>query len=142
MDQESLKAASVLAAIANSNYQMSCFADGLRQSKDVAKVSVDLECARNSNYFDYGIGSPYLFNWYVDITLADDRSFAVIIELFWNDDEWFVESRIETPGENGPHSLVEIPECHAIGIEDLIEALTDSTTYIIKAAKGAIPVRV
>src|SRR4051812_9918494 len=136
MDKESIKAAGLLAAIAESNYHLACFADVLRQSEDVLKVSLDFECSRNSNYFDYGrSGSPYLFDWYVDFTLVGGRSLAIFIEMSWDESTWILESRLETSGENGPVSLVDGPDRRASSIDDLIEALSTDTTGIIEAAK-------
>ena len=139
MDRESLKAAGLLAAIAESNYQMACFADTVRRSAAGASVSSDFECSKNSAYFDYGSGSsPYLFDWYVDVSFADGRAFAVIIELSWDDARWLVESRIEVPGELGPRSLFESPDYYASSIDELNSALSTATTEIIEAAKKAM----
>ena len=138
MDEASIRAAKLLTGIAESNYEMSRLANELRRNKNIAEVSVDFECSRNSNYFDYGTGSPYLFNWYLDASLADGRSLAAIVELFWDDQKWMVESRIETPGDNGPISVFEPPDREANNIDDLVQILTTATAEVIKAASDRL----
>lgn len=135
MDEASIRATKLLTGIAESNYEMSRFANELRQNKNIAEVSVDFECSRNSNFFDYGTGSPYLFNWYVDASLADGRSLAAIIELFWDDQKWLVESRIEASGDNEAIPVFEPPDREADNIDDLVQILTRATAEVIKAAK-------
>jgi len=138
MDKESTQAANLLGAIAESNYKLSCFADHLRKTADPAEISLDFECSRNSNYFDYGTGSPYLFNWYIDARFRSGRSLAVIIDLFWTDQKWFVDSRVETSGDNAPIPLISLPEHEAASIAEFIEVLELVTTEILDGAKHLI----
>jgi hypothetical protein len=133
MDEESIKAAKLLAAIAESNYGIFRFAEAAKKTNRVEGISHDFECSRNSNYFDYGTGSPYLFDWYVEMNVIDGRVITLIIELLWDDQKWLVQSRLETPGESGSIPLVDFPERGAETVEDLIELLKTATTELIEA---------
>jgi hypothetical protein len=136
MDIESKQAAKLLGAIVESRHQLFLMADDLRTRPEVSNVSQDFECYRNQGYFEFGTGSAYIFDWYVDIELHNGNSLWWKIELFWDELKWNIESRIGVPGDNGPNTLKEFPSKEAKTIDDLINQLEKATSELVNSVNS------
>lgn len=89
---------------------------------------------RGANYFEFGVGSPYYFGWYVDISLRNDKSIWWTLTFYWNETSWIIESRIE-PGDDGPVILVAIPDRRAETIDAFVVELGEATSELVASAK-------
>lgn len=137
MDTASKQAARLLGAIVESKHKLFLMADNLRSRPNVGKVAHDFECYRNFSYFEFGSGSAYIFDWYVDIELQNGNSIWWKLELLWDESKWIVESRIEAPGDHGPNTLKEFASREAETIDDLIIQLEKATSELVDSANSA-----
>ena len=101
---------------------------------EVEKVSFDFDCYRNQSYWEFGGGSPYIFQWYVDVALKNGNAIWWALDVDWDDDAWRIESRVELPSEHGPVILRELPDRHAETVDEFISQLAEATTELLDSA--------
>jgi hypothetical protein len=135
MNDESKQATRLLGAIAESNHGFLTLANDLRSRPDVANVSYDFECRRNDNYFEFGTGPAYAFDWYVDVSLRNGNSIWWELNVYWDASHWVIETRVEVPGEHGPNTLEEFPDRRAETIDEFIDQLGEATSELIASAR-------
>lgn len=136
MDSDSKQATKVLAALAESSSRVIALVRQFQSMPDVEKVSFDFECSKNQSYGDYGSGgTPYVFNWYVDVALKNGNAIWWGLDVLWDEDKWIIESRVELPGDSGPNTLKEFPDRSAETIEEFVRQLDEATTQLLGSAE-------
>ena len=130
MDQASEQVTKVLSALIETNHEIFKLAKRLSARQEVVKVADAFQWSRNHAHSEFGVGSPYLLDWYVDAELATGRSLVWILELTWPDGLWTIESRVETTGDDGLQPLQEFPTRTAESVAELINELQVARTEL------------
>ena len=134
MDTNSKAATKVLAAIAESNSSTMVMVRRLEAMTEVENVSFDFECSKNQAYLEFGVSSPYLFNWYVDVSLKNGNSILWKLDVSWDESNWIIEASVELPGEYGPNTLREFPDRVAETIDEFVVQLAGATSELLESA--------
>ena len=136
MDSDSKQATKVLAALAESCSRSMALVRQFEAMSEVEKVSFDFECYKNQNCWEYGSGgSPYVFNWYVDVALKNGHAIWWTLDVLWDEDKWMIESRVELPGDYGPNTLKEFPAKSAETVDEFVRQLDEATTQLLGSAE-------
>ena len=134
MDSESKQATKVLAALAESSSRGTALVHQFQSISEVEKVSFDFDCYKNQSYWEYGGGSPYVFNWYVDVALKNGNAIWWMLDVQWDEDKWIIESSVELPGKYGPNTLKEFPDRSAETVDEFVRQLDEATTQLLGSA--------
>jgi hypothetical protein len=134
MDSESRRATKVLAALAESNARSLNLVHHFRSMPEVKNVSFDFGCYRNQSHVSSGTGSPYIFNWYVDVELRNGNGIWWALDIQWDEDKWIIESRVELPSDYRPNIIKQFPDRFAETIDDFITQLDEATAELIDSA--------
>ena len=136
MDSDSKQATEVLAALAESCSRSMTLVHQFQSMSEVEKVSFDFECSKNHSYWEYGSGgSPYIFNWYVDVALKNGKAIWWALDVLWDEDKWIIESRVELPGDYGPNILKEFPDRCAETVDEFVRQLDEATSQLLGSAE-------
>lgn len=128
MDRDSEQVTRVLSALIETNHEIFNLSETLSARREVVKVSHAFQWSRNHAHSEFGVGPPYLLDWYVDAELVTGRSLVWVLELSWPDGQWEIESRIETTGDDGLQVLQEFPGRSAQSVADLVNQLQMATS--------------
>ena len=102
---------------------------------EVKEVSFDFDCYRNQSYWEYGrVGSPYIFNWYVDVALKNGNAIWWALDVQWDDANWIIESGVWIPGRHSSSLLKEFPDRAAETVDAFIKQLDEATTQLLSSA--------
>jgi hypothetical protein len=134
MDRESEQSTKLLGAIAETTQRLFRMAESMSALPEVIRATQDFQCSKNFSYTEFGVGSPCLLDWYVDVELSTGKSLIWVLEVHWPDNNWVIESRIETPGEHGAQTVQEFPCRIAETVADVIEHLELATAELIDSA--------
>jgi hypothetical protein len=61
------------------------------------------------------------------------------MDLYWDETNWVIESRVEVPGDHGPKTLKEFPDKHAETVNEFIAQLQAVTSEVVDSADTLIP---
>jgi hypothetical protein len=134
MDNGSKQATKVLAAIAESNSRFLELANNMKSRPEVNKVSHDFECQRSYNHSEFGTEPAYVFDWYVDVELHNNKSVWWVMDVYWDESTWVIKSRVEVPGDNGPKTLTEFADKQAETINEFVAQLQIATSEVVESA--------
>ena len=134
MDSESRQATRVLAALAESSGSSMTLVRRFQAMPEVEKVSFDFDCYRLQSYQEFGTGSPYTFQWYVDVALKNGNAIWWALDVEWDESKWIVGSRVELPGEYGPNILRRFPDRHAETVDGFVRQLAEATAELLASA--------
>ncbi|MEP7039264.1 MAG: hypothetical protein ABI891_13090 [Acidobacteriota bacterium] len=134
MDSESKQATRVLAALAESSGKSMSLVHRFQSMPEVEKVSFDFDCYKNQSYWEFGRGSPYIFNWYVDVALKNGNAIWWALDIQWVEEKWIIESCVELPGDYNPEILKEFPDRFAETVDEFIFQLNDATSQLLDSA--------
>jgi len=102
---------------------------------EIEKVSFDFECYKNQSYWEFGSGSPYVFQWSVDVALKNGNAVWWALDVLWDENEWIIESRVELPGDYGPNTLKAFPDRCAQTVDEFVMQLDEATTQLLSSAE-------
>jgi hypothetical protein len=134
MDSESKQATRVLAALAENSNRSMALVHRFQAMPEVEQVSFDFECFKNHSYWEFGTGSPYIYQWYVDVALKNGNAIWWAIDIEWDVDKWIVESRVELPSDRSPIILKRFPDRHAETVDEFVRQLAEATTQLLDSA--------
>jgi hypothetical protein len=133
MDSYSKQATMVLAALAESSSRSMELVHRFQAMPEVLKVSFDFDCFRNQSYWQFNVGSPYIFQWYVDVALKNDKAIWWALDVHWDEEKWLIESRVEIPGDSYPNILKQFPDRTAITIDEFVHQLKEATSELLES---------
>jgi len=134
MDADSKHATRILAALAESSGRSMELVHRFQSMPEVSKVSFDFDCFRNQSYWEFKVGSPYIFPWYVDVALTNEKAIWWALDVHWDEEKWFIESRVELLGDHGPNILKEFPNRTALTIDEFVDQLKEATSQLLESA--------
>jgi hypothetical protein len=135
MDADSQQATRILAALAESSGRSMELVRRFESMPEVLRVSFDFDCFRNQSYWEFKVGSPYIYQWYVDVALKNDKAIWWAVDVYWDEEKWFIESRVELPGNYGPNILKEFPKRAALTIDEFVDQLKEATSQLLESAE-------
>lgn len=134
LDSESKQATGVLGALAQSSGRSMSLVHHFQAMQEVEKVSFDFDCYSNHSFSKFGVGSPYVFNWYVDVALKNGNAIWWALDVEWDEQKWIIESSVELPSDYSPAFLKKFPNRYAETIEEFVKQLSEATSDLIESA--------
>ena len=134
MDSDSKQATRILVALAESSGRSMALVHSFPALPEIEKVSFDFDCYKNQSYWEFGNGSPYIFNWYVDVALKNGNAIWWALDVQWDENKWIIETRVELPSDYSPNILKEFPDRFAGTVDEFISELNEATTQLLESA--------
>ena len=134
MDSESKSATRILAALAESSSKSMTLVHHLQSMPEVEEVYFDFDCYKNQSYWEFGSGSPYVFDWYVDVALKNGNAIWWMLDVQWDEKRWIIKSGVELPGKYGSNTLKGFPDRFAETIDEFIVQLNEATSQLLASA--------
>jgi hypothetical protein len=134
MDSASQQATIVLAALVECKAKGRALVEKLEAVPEVQAVTFEFDCYRNHSHYAFDTGSPYIFEWVVDVFLRDSAAIWWSLDVRWDNVKWIIESKVEVPGDHGAITIKRFADRYAETVDEFVRELDEAATELLNSA--------